>query len=338
MDDGLPPLLQPARPLWQRQLAEAIRRPAELLEALDLDPALPALDAARLKDFPLRVPHSFVARMRRGDADDPLFRQVWPSFREAEVVPGYGVDAVGDLARLKGGGLIHKYHGRALVIATGACAVNCRYCFRRHFPYGEQLAARDHWRPTLAALDADPSIEEVILSGGDPLALGDDKLAEFVAALDARPWLRRLRLHTRVPVVLPARVDDRLTAWLSATRLQVVVVLHANHGNEIDDGVAAACARLRASGATLLNQAVLLAGINDSADALVRLSERLFAAGVLPYYLHILDRVAGAAHFDVDTPKAQDLMRMLAARLPGYLVPRLVREIAGEPAKTLLPW
>jgi EF-P beta-lysylation protein EpmB len=338
MDDGLPPLLHPARPLWQRLLADAITRPAELLEALSIDPALPALDAERLKGFPLRVPRGFVARMRASDVDDPLFRQVWPSFREADEVPGYGVDAVGDLAKLKGGGLIHKYRGRALVIATGACAINCRYCFRRHFPYAEALAARDHWRATLAALDADPSIEEVILSGGDPLALADDKLAEFVAALDARPWIRRLRLHTRLPVVLPERVDERLTGWLAATRLQTVVVLHANHASEFDAAVDAACARLKAAGATLLNQAVLLAGINDSTDAQARLSERLFAAGVLPYYLHVLDRVAGTAHFDVDDSRAQGLMRELAAQLPGYLVPRLVREIAGEPAKTPLPW
>lgn len=342
MDDGLPPTLNPAlaaaRPAWQMALARAITRPADLLAALGIDAGHPALDITRLRHFPIRVPLGFVARMRRGAVDDPLFLQVWPQPAEGDEVPGYGVDAVGDMAKLKGGGLIHKYHGRALVIATGACAVNCRYCFRRHFPYGDALASRGHWRETLEQLDADHSIEEVILSGGDPLALGDDKLAEFAAALEARPWIRRLRLHTRVPVVLPERVDERLLAWLNGSRLQKVIVLHANHGNEIDDTVINACSRLRGTGAQLLNQAVLLRDINDTTDAQVELSERLLAAGVLPYYLHVLDRVAGAAHFDVSEARAQTIMRELAARLPGYLVPRLVREIAGEPAKSPLPW
>ena len=238
MDDGLSPTLQAtARPAWQTELAAAITRPAELLAALGIDPDHPSLDAARLRDFPIRVPRSFVARMRPGDVSDPLFLQVWPQPAEGLDVPGYGADAVGDLAKLKGGGLIHKYQGRALAIATGACAVNCRYCFRRHFPYGDALAARGQWRETLAQLDADQSIREVILSGGDPLALSDDKLAEFVEALDARPWIRRLRLHTRVPVVLPERVDENLLGWLNATRLQKVVVLHINHENEIDEAV-----------------------------------------------------------------------------------------------------
>ncbi len=339
MDDGLSPTQQAlTRPLWQAELAAAITRPAELLAALGIAADHPALDTERLRSFPIRVPRSFVARMRPGDVRDPLFLQVWPQAAEGDEVPGYGVDAVGDLAKLKGGGLIHKYQGRALVIATGACAVNCRYCFRRHFPYGDALAARGQWRETLAQLDADHSIEEVILSGGDPLALADDKLRLFAEALETRPWIRRLRLHTRVPVVLPSRVDGRLLAWLQASRLQKVIVLHANHGNEIDADVAAACAALRGSGAQLLNQAVLLRHVNDTTDAQAELSERLIGAGVLPYYLHVLDRVAGAAHFDVSEEQAQTIMRALAARLPGYLVPRLVREIAGEPAKTLLPW
>lgn len=336
MDDGLSPTLN--RPRWQTLLTEAITRPADLLAALGIDAAHPALAADQLRDFPIRVPRGFMARMRPGDPADPLFLQVWPRPAEADEVPGYGVDAVGDMAKLKGGGLIHKYRGRALVIATGACAVNCRYCFRRHFPYGDAMAARGQWRETLTELDADHSIEEVILSGGDPLALSDDKLAVFAEALETRPWIRRLRLHTRVPVVLPERVDGALLRWLTASRLQKVIVLHANHGNEIDDAVIAACAALRDTGAQLLNQAVLLRDVNDTTDAQAGLSERLLAAGVLPYYLHVLDRVAGAAHFDVSELTAQTIMRELAARLPGYLVPRLVREIAGEPAKTLLPW
>lgn len=336
MDDRFPP--SAASAAWQRALAQAVTRPAELLELLELDPQWPALDFERLKDFPLRVPRGFVARMEKGNPRDPLFLQVWPARAEAEPSPGFGRDAVGDLAALKAGGLIHKYQGRALVIATGACAVHCRYCFRRHFPYSENFAARGGWSATLDEIAADASLEEVILSGGDPLSLADDKLAAFAAALEAIPHVRRLRLHTRLPVVLPERVDAQLCAWLAASRLQKVVVLHVNHANEIDAGVAGACARLRAAGASLLNQAVLLRRINDSVDALAELSEKTFASGVLPYYLHLLDRVEGTAHFEVDETRAKDLMREAATRLPGYLLPRLVREIPGAPSKTWLPW
>lgn len=337
MDDHFP--FPAARvPDWQRALAGAVTRPAELLELLGLDPGLPALDFGRLRDFPLRVPRGFVARMRRGDPHDPLFLQVWPAASEAIETPGFSADAVGDLARLKRGGVIHKYAGRALVVATGACAIHCRYCFRREFPYGDVLASRGLWRETLTTLAADPTIGEVILSGGDPLTLTDDKLAAFVAGLETIPHVRRLRLHTRLPVVLPERVDAGLLGWLTATRLQTLVVLHANHADELGEELHRACAALRKAGITLLNQSVLLRGINDSADALAELSERLLACGVLPYYLHLVDRVNGAAHFEVDATQAGALMRQLAARLPGYLVPKLVRETAGEPAKTPMTW
>lgn len=338
MYDSPPPSETKRPPIWQRLLNDAVTQPAELLALLDLDPALPALDYARLKHFPLRVPRGFAAKMRRGDAQDPLFLQVWPSSREAIETPGFVADAVGDLVKLKTGGVIHKYRGRALVIATGACAIHCRYCFRREFPYGETLGARGQWRETLATLAADPTIEEVILSGGDPLALSDDKLAAFVEALSDIPHLRRLRLHTRVPVVLPERVDAALLGWLSASPLQKIVVLHANHANELGEDLRLACEALRAAGVTLLNQSVLLRGINDSPAALVALSERLLACAVLPYYLHLIDRVNGSAHFEVVETAAGQLMQQIAAQLPGYLVPKLVREIAGESAKTLMPW
>jgi len=332
MHDGSAPPIS----AWQR--AHWITRPAELLALLELDPGLPALEAGPQRDFPLRVPQAFVSRMRKGDPADPLFLQVWPAAAEAVQTPGFAEDAVGDLHKLKPGGLIHKYRGRALVVSTGACAINCRYCFRRHFPYGEHLASRGHWRETLEQLAADPSIEEVILSGGDPLSLDDDKLAELAAGLERIPHLRRLRLHTRTAVVLPERVDAALLGWLGRSRLQKVVVLHVNHPNEIDAAVAAAAARLRGAGATLLNQSVLLRGVNDSPAVLAALSERLFACGVLPYYLHLLDRVQGAGHFEVNENIAQKMMGELAAQLPGYLVPRLARELPGAPAKTLLPW
>lgn len=325
-------------PLWQHELRKAFARPADLLEFLHLDPNLPALQLERLRDFPLRVPLGFASRMKKGDATDPLFLQVWPQAHEAEAAPGFSEDAVGDLHKLKPGGLIHKYEGRALVVATGACAINCRYCFRRHFPYSDAMAARGHWQETLRQLESDPSIEEVILSGGDPLSLSDDKLAELVAALDGLPQLQRLRIHTRQPVVLPERVDEHLLAWMRNTRLKVAVVIHANHANELDSTVEAALARLRETGAVLLNQAVLLKGVNNSVTCLETLSKRLFECGVLPYYLHMLDRVAGAAHFEIPLEEATALMQVLSSQLSGYLVPRLVREDAGAPSKTLLPW
>jgi len=323
-------------PAWQH--IPLVTRTAELLALLGLDADLDGLHHEALRDFPLRVPHGFVGRMRKGDPRDPLFLQVWPAAAEGFETAGFSRDAVGDLASLKSGGLIHKYQGRALVIATGACAVNCRYCFRRHFPYGDSLASRGNWRETLTQIAGDSSIEEVILSGGDPLSLSDDKLSAFVRQLEQIPHVRRLRLHTRTAVVLPERVDDALLDWLRRTRLQKVVVLHVNHANEIDAAVEAAIFRLRAAGATLLNQSVLLKNVNDSPATLANLSERLFACGVLPYYLHLLDRVQGGGHFEVNEFDAVKIMGGLAARLPGYLVPRLARETPGAPAKILLPW
>ena len=324
-------------PRWQQELARAFTRSQDLLGYLDLPADLPALAPAALRTgFPLRVPRGYAARMEKGNPRDPLFLQVFAAPAELAEAPGFVDDAVGDLARLRDGGVIHKYEGRALLIATGACAVHCRYCFRRHFPYGDALAARDHWREALATLAADRTIHEVILSGGDPLSLADDKLAEFAQALEFLPHVRRLRVHTRQPVVLPERVDDALLAWLSRGRLQKVVVIHANHARELDATVADALAALRATGATLLNQSVLLRGVNDSADALVNLSERLSACGVMPYYLHMLDRVRGTAHFEVPETEARALLHGASGRLPGYLVPRLVREEPGASSKTVL--
>ncbi|MDB5967639.1 MAG: epmB [Hydrocarboniphaga sp.] len=323
---------------WQHALRDAFKQPAELLRFLEIDPALPQLEAALLGAFPLRVPRGFAERMRKGDAADPLFLQIWPAGAEALSVEGFGLDAVGDRLKLKDGGIVHKYQHRVLVMATGACGVHCRYCFRRHFPYSEALAGRDHWREALAQIAADASISEVILSGGDPLALSDEKLAEFLDGLDGLVHVRRLRIHTRQPIVLPERVDDSLIALLRRSRLRTAIVLHANHANELDAKVAAACARLREAGASLLNQSVLLRRVNDNVAALQALSERLFDCGVLPYYLHLLDRVAGSAHFEVGEDRARALMRELSTRLPGYLLPRLARETAGLPAKEIIAW
>ncbi|MFW6092428.1 MAG: EF-P beta-lysylation protein EpmB [Pseudomonadota bacterium] len=324
----------PPRAPWQQALARAIRDPEQLVERLrlpcDLLPA--ARRAAGL--FPLRVPECYADRMRPGDPDDPLLAQVLPLRAEFDEAPAFLDDPVGDSAALRGQGVLHKYHGRALLVATGACAVHCRYCFRRHFPYADANASADRWRSALDYLADHDDVSEVILSGGDPLTLNDQRLTALARALAEIPHLRRLRIHSRLPVVLPERVDAALLHWLTTSRLKPVMVIHANHGNEIDAGVADAVARLRERQVPVLNQAVLLAGVNDSVEAQAELNERLFDAGVMPYYLHLLDRVRGAAHFEVDEPRARHLHAELRARLPGYLVPRLVREDAGAPAKT----
>jgi EF-P beta-lysylation protein EpmB len=287
---------------------------AELARLLELPPD--ALDALAPEDFPLRVPRGFIARMRKRDPRDPLLLQVLPRAAEADVVPGYTADPVGE-QHLATDGLIEKYPGRALLIAS------------------EQLAARSGWEPALDALRTRPTVREAILSGGDPLSLTNRKLGELVSKLEATS-IDTLRIHTRFPVVVPERVDDGLLRLLAETRLSTVVVVHCNHANELDDGVAAALRALKQRVAALLNQSVLLRGVNDDVDTLVALSERLFACGVLPYYLHLLDPVAGAAHFDVDALSGRDLVAKLRARLPGYLVPRLVKETPGEFSKTLI--
>ena len=326
-----PAALVPVR--WQQALREAVRDPRELLDLLGLDRLVPRLSDEAAAQFPLRVPRGFVARMRHGDPSDPLLRQVLPLDDEMRPMPGFDLDAVGDGAAKTAPGVIQKYRGRALLVATGSCAIHCRYCFRRHFPYAEETAARDGWRDAVDLIRQDASIEEVLLSGGDPLSLSNGKLAELTGALADIPHLRRLRIHSRLPIVVPERVDDGLMGWLSTLPWPVTLVVHANHANEFDGTVDAALGRLRAAGVHLLNQAVLLRGVNDSVDALAALSERGFAAGVLPYYLHQLDRVAGVAHFEVDDARARALHAGLAARLSGYLVPRLVREIPGDTGK-----
>jgi EF-P beta-lysylation protein EpmB len=324
--------------VWRHHLAEAVRNFDELLERLDLDAGALGVEATAhaARRFPLRVPRGFVARMRRGDPEDPLLRQVLPVPAENEEVDGFSTNPVGELGLISGDGLLSKYHGRALVIAAGACAIHCRYCFRRHFPYDDGGSFESEFESALQALADDPTIEEVILSGGDPLMLPDDRLATLTSRIADIPHVRRLRLHTRMPVVLPERVDEVCIEWVAACSLPVVVVVHANHPREIDDDVARALRVLRGAGASVLNQAVLLAGVNDSVKALADLSIRLFECGVLPYYLHLLDRVAGAAHFEVDQDRALEIMSSLRAGLPGYLVPRLVREIDGAPSKVVV--
>jgi EF-P beta-lysylation protein EpmB len=318
-------------------MAEAITTPEALVAALGLDQKLIAPARAATSGFRLRVPRSYVARMRSGDPSDPLLRQILPVEHELQDAPDYVADPLGEHAALRAPGLLQKYKGRALIITTSACAVHCRYCFRREFPYSEQTGEAPRWSAALAELAADSSLEEVILSGGDPLSLSDARLRSLTDALAEIPHIRRLRVHTRQPIVLPSRVDDGLIEWLRSLRHPTVFVLHANHPNEIDSGVGAVCETLRANGVTLLNQSVLLRGVNDNVGVLAELSRRLFDVGVLPYYLHALDRVRGAAHFAVSDAEARALAGKLAASLSGYLVPRLVREIYGAPAKVTLP-
>jgi len=318
---------------WQKALSQAVRDPAELLELLTLPKELlPAAQLAAAR-FPLRVPLGYVARMEKGNPTDPLLRQVLPLGEELLTAEGFSDDPVGDQAAMAIPGLLHKYAGRVLLITTAACGIHCRYCFRRHFPYPEAKAARQDWQPALDYIAADASIHEVILSGGDPLSLSDQRLARLVDQLAAIPHVQRLRLHTRQVIVLPERVDTGLLSWLTSCRLQTVMVVHTNHANEINDQVAIALQQLAAANISLLNQAVLLRGVNDEVNALVALSERLFENRVLPYYLHQLDRVQGAQHFEVSDQRAIALIQQLRDQLPGYLVPRLVREMAGKSSK-----
>lgn len=309
---------------WQQLLAAGFQRPEELLRELQLEDTVGA-DLA-CQPFALRVPRGFVARMEVGNPRDPLLLQVLPSLLERKDVAGFTADPLQELEASPAAGVIHKYRGRVLLVTTAACAVHCRYCFRRHFPYQDHGHGRARWGPALDYIGRDASISEVILSGGDPLTLADGKLAELVTALEAIPHLRRLRLHSRLPVVLPERITPELLALLAGSRLHGTLVVHSNHPREIDVPVARALRELRAQGVTVLNQTVLLRGVNDDANTLVALSETLFDAGTLPYYLHLLDRVAGAAHFAVSEPRARRLYREIMEQLPGYLVPKLVVE------------
>lgn len=331
------PTLQPRD--WKQCLRDAVTDPLVLLDELGLSPGDVDLSEPACRTFSVRVPRPFLKRMRAGDSEDPLLRQVIPLSDEMlPDPPGYVYDAVGDLASAASEGVLHKYRGRALLITTGACAIHCRYCFRRHFPYSKLNAGRGGWEPALERVRRDPTLNEIILSGGDPLTLTDRRLSALVQSLDDIPHLDTLRIHTRLPVVIPERVNGEMLEWLGGTRLKTVVVIHANHARELDEEVSHAMVGIRQTGATVLNQAVLLRRINDTVEAQDALSRRLFQSGVLPYYLHLPDPVSGTAHFQVDTQSALRLMADLGVQLPGYLMPRLAREEAGRPGKTQLGW
>ncbi len=317
---------------WQQALAEAFTDVDALCRYLRIDPkTLPLLPG--FKDFPLRVPRGFVDCMEPGNPNDPLLRQVLPLQDELQHFPGYSHDPVGDLNAVATPGVIHKYQGRVLLILTGACAVHCRYCFRRNFPYGELQLSSQKLQQAIDYIASRPEISEVILSGGDPLLLNDEKLGRLLQKLGNIAHLNRIRIHSRVPVVLPSRITSALLANLHNTGKQIVLVIHANHSNELSAEVGETCAQMRQRQITLLNQSVLLKGVNDDGDTLCRLSERLFAFGILPYYLHLLDHASGTGHFAVDEDHAKQMMQHMRRTLPGYLVPRLVKEQAGAAYK-----
>ncbi len=321
---------------WQQQLAEAFNNIEDLCHYLHLSlNDLPVSDAAA-KDFPLRVPLSFAASMQKGNPHDPLLRQVLPLKDELFTYPGFSNDPVGDLPSAKQTGVLHKYHGRVLFINTGSCAINCRYCFRRNFPYSELQLGKQQENAGIHYIQEDSDISEVILSGGDPLLLSDARLAKLFQQLNAIQHLKRIRIHTRLPIVLPARITDELINTLIKSSKQIVIVVHCNHANEINQRVIAACKLLRNNGITLFNQSVLLKGVNDNVAALCKLSEQLFSHGINPYYLHLLDKATGTGHFEVSETAAIALINQVQATLPGYLVPKLVKEQAGALSKQII--
>lgn len=322
---------------WQQHLSEAITDLPQLLALLDLPSTLSNHCESPQAAFKLLVPRPFLQRIEKGNPNDPLLLQVLPQALESKAVDGYVKDPLAEAIHSPQKAIIHKYKHRILVITTGACAVNCRYCFRRHFPYGDNQLAQSEWESVLTYLRENPHINEVILSGGDPLMMKDTILSQRIAALETLPQLKRLRIHSRLPVVIPQRINNTLLQWVQHSRLDIIFVFHMNHGNEIDEQVIEAAQKLRAVGVTLLNQGVILRGINDTVESQVLLSEQLFRAGILPYYMFTFDPVEGAAHFDVSIDKAQHLMGQVAAILPGYLVPKLAKEIPGETAKTQFP-
>jgi EF-P beta-lysylation protein EpmB len=319
--------------LWEQSLARAFTNRQDLLRYLQLDPALAAGAGPATDRFSMLIPRNFASLMEKGNPDDPLLRQVLPLAEELRETAGYSPDPVGDGAATRSPGLLQKYPGRALLVMTGACAVHCRYCFRRHFPYREAAASNGQWQSTLHTLRTDPSITEIILSGGDPLMLPDTALERMIHDLEQIPHLSKLRIHSRLPIILPERCTNRLLAVLSGSRLRPLLVIHCNHARELGNAAREALEPLRQSGLTLLNQSVLLQGVNDSTAALCDLSEALFNAGVLPYYVHLLDRVSGAAHFEVPPERARILQNEIRERLPGYLVPRFVFEQTGKKSK-----
>ena len=322
-------------PDWKAELSQTINSTSELLEHLNLSKEGLSDAQKAAADFPLKVPKSFVARMKSGNPTDPLLTQVLPSRAELDSSAGYTKDPLKESHYNPVPGIVHKYYNRVLLIVSPNCAINCRYCFRRHFPYQDNQLSKQQWQKTLEYIRNKPEINEVIYSGGDPLAANDHFLSWLTIQIEAIGHIKRLRIHSRLPTVIPSRIDNQLLTWLSATRLKTIMVLHINHANEIDSSVSSAVKKLLEVGVQILNQTVLLRGINDNPSALVELSEKLFDNQIMPYYLHLLDPVEGASHFDIPYAQALDLYQRIQSELPGYLVPKLVRDKPGERFKTI---
>ena len=318
---------------WLQQVANAVTDLDELLQILCLEKNMllhRGRDAKHL--FSLRVPHQFISLMKKGDPNDPLLLQVITSYQEFDTSPEYSTDPLGEQNNAIPG-LLHKYNNRALLIVKGGCAVNCRYCFRRHFPYQSNQGGRKNWEKAVDYISMHPNLDEVILSGGDPLMAKDRELQWLVEKIESVPHVKRLRIHSRLPIVIPDRITKELCQSLERSRLQIILVTHINHPQEISKALCDGIGRLRSAKVLILNQSVLLRNINDSIATLAELSNSLFDAGILPYYLHMLDRVKGSKHFFVPDGEACSLMKGLLARLSGYMVPKLVREVAGELSK-----
>ena len=327
---------QPNKDEWIFELANVVTDIKKLYRCLNLDPeaiSLPMLQAR--KQFPLRVPMAFINRMKKGDSQDPLLLQVLCDEKELINVAGFSEDPLEEQNNTIPG-LLHKYHNRALLMTKTACAINCRYCFRRHFPYHDNQGTKKNIGAALEYIASHPELDEIILSGGDPLMAKDHEMAFLITELEKIPHIKRLRIHSRLAVVIPNRITSELCRLFAKTRLQIVLVTHINHPNEIDDNVTNAIKRLKEHQVTVLNQSVLLKKVNDDADVLACLSNKLFSIGILPYYIHLLDKVQGAAHFLVDDDNAKQIMRQLAKNVSGYLVPKLAREIGGEKSKRVI--
>jgi L-lysine 2,3-aminomutase len=320
---------------WLKELANAISDPSTLLQQLNIETNQWQSGFKARQLFAQRVPQSFIDRMEKGNPNDPLLKQVLPVIDEFELHEGYSSDPLNEQNNTTPG-LLHKYKNRALLIVKGGCAINCRYCFRRHFPYQDNKGSKAVWQQSLTYIAQQPDINEVILSGGDPLMAKDSELLWLINEIAAIPQIKTVRIHTRLPVVIPSRVTDGLCEILANCRLRCVLITHINHANEIDHSLINALHKLKQVGVTLLNQAVLLKDVNDSVAAQVSLSEGLFDAGVLPYYLHVLDKVQGSAHFFVSDDQARAIIAGLLKEVSGYLVPKLTREEGGRESKTPL--
>ncbi|MFQ3230037.1 EF-P beta-lysylation protein EpmB [Reinekea sp.] len=319
---------------WQKQLATAFKSASELLHYLNIDPNKTDFITNEDAGFVLRVPKAFADLMNKGDKDDPLLQQVMIKQSELLLTEGYLADPLQEASFNPTPGLIHKYGNRALLIAHQSCAVHCRYCFRRHFPYDQQQLRQTELEQALDYLKQRPEITEVILSGGDPLNLSDRRLEQLISTLDQLPNLTTIRIHSRTPVVVPDRISPELIDTFARVKKKIVLVLHINHSNEIGTALAQKLPALTKVGVTLLNQSVLLRGVNDNAQTLIELSNTLWQNNILPYYLHLLDPVQGAAHFNIEQSTANTLWQALQSSVSGYLLPRLVREVPEKSSKT----